>query len=112
MEIFHHENILKSNMHKHGFAVIDPKGAIGECGFDLACFILNPISDLFFNSNSKQIIENRIHKISKILDLNSKRLAQWCFVKAVLSSSFAIEDNLTKIRNKFVSLVSVCRTHL
>lgn len=108
----HHENILKSQKHENGFVVIDPKGVIGECEFEITCFVLNPVSQLAHHPNAKSLIKNRIKEFSKQLHLDRTRLSKYCFVKAVLSACFAIEDNAEKIREEFNILSKICENLL
>lgn len=87
----HHENILSNG---DGWVVIDPKGIIGESAFEVAAFIRNPIPDLLTVDNSKEIISRRIISFAKFLNISEGRILDWCFVEAVLSWVWNIEDNL------------------
>ncbi len=85
----HHDNILQNG---DSWMVIDPKGVIGDPVYEVAAFICNPILDLAIQQNATQIIQNRITEFSGILGLSRTRIADWCFVKAVLSWVWALED--------------------
>jgi streptomycin 6-kinase len=86
----HHDNILP---HNNNWKVIDPKGVIGELSYEVGCFIRNPLDDLPNDPDSLKIITNRINTFSKNLNLDSDRIAKWCFVQTVLSAVWMIEDN-------------------
>jgi streptomycin 6-kinase len=86
----HHDNILQ---HGSSWLAIDPKGVIGEPAYEAAAFIRNPIVELLGNDNIHNIICNRIFNFARILELPAQRLLDWCFVQAVLSWSFALEDD-------------------
>ena len=85
----HHDNIIKNG---NAWAVIDPKGVIGEPAFEVAAFIRNPIPQLFSHDDVKSIIERRIAQFSERLKLPAYRIRDWCFVQAVLAWVWAIED--------------------
>jgi streptomycin 6-kinase len=85
----HHDNILQNG---DDWIVIDPKGVIGEPTYEVAAFIRNPIPELLTHDNAKNIIHNRIIRFAEILELSSQRILDWCFVQAVLSWVWALED--------------------
>lgn len=85
----HHDNILRNG---DDWVVIDPKGVIGEPAYEVAAFIRNPIPELMNNVDALNIILNRITHFAKIMALPSQRILDWCFVQAVLSWVWAIED--------------------
>jgi streptomycin 6-kinase len=85
----HHDNILQNG---DNWIVIDPKGVIGEPAYEVAAFIRNPIPKLLTLNNAASIINYRITRFSEILALPERRILDWCFVQAVLSWIWAIED--------------------
>lgn len=87
---FHHKNILQG---EDGWVAIDPKGVIGEAGYDMATFIRNPIEELWSHPQARELIECRISLISAKLKGNAQRLRNWCFVQTVLGWTWALEDN-------------------
>lgn len=86
----HHDNILQKG---DDWVVIDPKGVIGEPAYEVAAFIRNPIPELLNHADAPNIIHNRIAHFSKLLDLPSQRILDWCFVQAVLYWVWALEDD-------------------
>lgn len=86
----HHDNILKNN---DEWLVIDPKGFIGDPGFDLCTYIYNPIPQLLQQSDPSSIINNRIHRCAQLLDLSAQYIRDWLIVKTVLSWAWCLEDN-------------------
>ncbi|HAU0262626.1 TPA: phosphotransferase [Legionella pneumophila] len=86
----HHDNMLQNG---DGWIVIDPKGVIGEPAYELAAFIRNPIPELLAQKNATNIISHRIARFAAILELPVQRILDWCFVQAVLSWVWAIEDS-------------------
>lgn len=97
----HHDNILqngndksrRSSQSEDGWVVIDPKGVIGEPAYEVAAFIRNPMPELLTHDDAQKIIHNRITRFAELLELPAKRILDWCFVQAVLSWVWAIEDD-------------------
>lgn len=87
----HHENILRN---QDGWLVIDPKGFIGDPAFEFATYIYNPIPELLVYPRCKQIINNRIKQCATHFFIGEQRIRDWCFVKAVLSWAWSLEDHL------------------
>jgi streptomycin 6-kinase len=100
----HHDNILRNG---DDWVVIDPKGVIGEPAYEVAAFIRNPIPELLTHADAPTIIQGRITRFVELLGIPAKRIHDYCFVQAVLSWVWAIEDGsdasyfeqLTKILN-------------
>jgi streptomycin 6-kinase len=86
----HHDNILQNG---NDWVVIDPKGVIGEPAYEVATFIRNPMPELLTHDDAPNIIHNRITRFAELLELPSQRILDWCFVQAVLSWVWAIEDS-------------------
>ena len=84
----HHENILYSE--ENGWTVIDPKGVIGHLYLDFTSFIVNHLPK---NKDEKQALNNRIDRLSNLLQLDKQKLIKASFVMATLSMCWAIEDN-------------------
>lgn len=85
----HHDNILQNG---ENWLAIDPKGVIGEPAYEVAAFIRNPMPELLTHDDAQKIIHNRITRFAVLLELPAKRILDWCFVQAVLSWVWAIED--------------------
>lgn len=87
----HHDNILQNG---DDWLVIDPKGVIGEAAYEVGTFIRNPIPELLALDTVENIIHHRIGLFATILGVEQQRILDWCFVQAVLSWCWAIEDGL------------------
>ena len=85
----HHDNILQNG---DDWVVIDPKGVIGEAAYEVAAFIRNPMPELLTHADAPNIIHNRIIRFAEPLNIPAARILYWCFVQAVLSWVWAIED--------------------
>lgn len=87
----HHDNILRSG--ENQWQVIDPKGVIGDPAYEVAAFIRNPIPELLEHTGARTIINNRIERFATTLNFPKSRIQDWCFVQAVLSWIWTLEDN-------------------
>lgn len=85
----HHDNILQNG---NEWLVIDPKGVIGEPAYEVAAFIRNPIPELLNHADAPNIIQGRVTRFAELIGIPAKRIIDWCFVQAVLSWVWAIED--------------------
>ena len=85
----HHDNILQDS---DNWTVIDPKGVVGEPAYEVAAFIRNPVPELLEQGNAVDIIQSRIAAFSEALQIPISRITDWCFVQAVLSWVWALED--------------------
>lgn len=87
----HHDNILQNAQE---WIVIDPKGFVGDCAFEPAAYLCNPIPELLQQKNVKQIINRRVKLCAEKLGLPQKRILDWLYVKSVLRWAWSLEDNL------------------
>ncbi|TAL59428.1 MAG: hypothetical protein EPN84_11165 [Legionella sp.] len=82
----HHENIL--DFGNRGWLAIDPKGLIGDRGFEYA--------NLFCNPSSRACIPGRFEQqlvvVAKAANLDTLRLLQWILAYAGLSAAWHYED--------------------
>lgn len=86
----HHDNILQNG---NDWIVIDPKGVIGDSSYEIAAFIRNPLPELLDLEHAGKIINNRVTKFAKILDLKPQLIRDWGFIQSVLAWVWALEDN-------------------
>lgn len=73
----HRGNILS---HYSGWRVIDPKGYWGTVYDEIWAFIHDP--------------EFEIPQVAKQLNLNEDLLLKWCFVRAVVNTTFCLQDHV------------------
>jgi streptomycin 6-kinase len=84
---FHHENVLLS---PRGWLVIDPKGVVGDPGFEAANWFYNPLgSDLRYRPQRALEVAAAL---SPALDRPPETLLDWAFAHAALSASWHLED--------------------
>ncbi len=84
----HHQNILRRGDGE--WVTIDPKGLIGERGYDIATWMMNPwgapLSDDFI-----QIANRRLDIFSEMLGEDRQRLARWAVFHAALSLCWSLD---------------------
>ena len=85
----HHGNIL--DFGPKGWLAIDPKGLIGERGFDYANLFCNP--DIATATNPDRLAR-QVHVVSGEAGLDPKRLLQWIAAWAGLSAAWSLDDGV------------------
>jgi len=84
---FHHDNVLDGG--PRGWLVIDPKGLIGERGFEYANLFRNP--DLATALAPGQM-RRRAQIVAQEADLDGRRLLEWVVAYAGLGAAWSLED--------------------
>lgn len=87
----HHNNILSAT--REPWLAIDPKGVVGDPGYDLGAFLYNPIPGLLTMSDPARVIARRIDQLADGLSMDRTRIRGWGMAQAVLSAIWSIEDN-------------------
>ncbi|MBB6579543.1 streptomycin 6-kinase [Comamonas odontotermitis] len=83
----HHHNILDGG--KRGWLAIDPKGLLGERGFDYANLFCNPDAAIACHP---QRFEARLQLVAQAAHLDRQRLLQWILAWSGLSAVWHMED--------------------
>jgi streptomycin 6-kinase len=86
----HHDNILFSE--KRGWLAIDPKGIVGDRGYDVSPFMLNQLPGNLTESATMEILNERLSIFSDELQFSRERLARWAFCHAILSAVWSFEE--------------------
>jgi streptomycin 6-kinase len=87
----HHTNIIFSA--ERGWVAIDPKGILGEPGYDIGPFMLNRLPAGAPASETLEILKRRLSIFADELAIKRERLAHWAFCHAVLSAVWDFEDS-------------------
>lgn len=87
----HHENILSAE--RKPFLIIDPKGIIGNVGYEIAVFLNNHLWWLNGQPNLKEKLEVVSGKFSEAFEIKPEDLRKWTFCQMVLSAWWTFEDN-------------------
>ena len=89
----HHDNVL--DFASSGWLAIDPKGLLGERGFDFANIFTNP--DLghpeHYVARVPSIFKLRLAIVTEIAGINRERLLQWIIAWCGLSAIWSLECN-------------------
>jgi streptomycin 6-kinase len=87
----HHDNILTAQ--REPYLVIDPKGIVGEKGFDAGTFLINPVDVLITLPEVEKIHRERVAIFSEMLLIPEQEVEAWGFVFAVLSACWTVGDH-------------------
>lgn len=87
----HHQNILSAV--REPFLAIDPKGIIGDIGFEISTFLNNPRGWVLTHPERKKILAGRIRQFSEAFEIEPRDLRKWAFVEAVLSAWWTFEES-------------------
>jgi streptomycin 6-kinase len=88
---FHHENILSSEREK--FLAIDPKGIVGDIGYDLSVFLINHANWLKNEPNLPEKLNFAIRAFSEAFQIKPESLRKWIFAHSVLSAWWTFEES-------------------
>lgn len=89
----HHENILSAG--REPFLAIDPKGVIGNIGYEISVFLNNQRRLIQTRQNLSQILAQRVEQFAKSFEIEPLKLRRWAFAQAVLSAWWVFEDTGT-----------------
>jgi streptomycin 6-kinase len=87
----HHENILTAR--REPFLAIDPKGIIGDIGYEIAVFLNNHAIWLSGESNLLEKLNNAVRQFSEAFEIEPQELKNWAFAQMVLSAWWTFEEN-------------------
>jgi streptomycin 6-kinase len=105
----HHDNVL---MHEErGWVVIDPKGLVGDAGYDTAAMLYNPLGYVDGISDPEPLLRRRLAIVSGVVGIDRDLLAAWGFVKVVLSLLWDLADGgeLRRDSGRMRTMVSLRR---
>ena len=91
----HHENVL--DFGPSGWRAIDPKGLIGERGFDFTALFRNPDgTDLSYPvAVIPERFRRRVDVVAEAAGLERDRLLRWVLASAGLSAAWSLEDGMS-----------------
>ena len=87
----HYDNILQSD--RAGHLLIDPKGMIGDPAFDIGYLVSRPMPSALDALPPAQALERRLAFLPDALGLDPRRVANFAYVAAALSTAWAREDS-------------------
>jgi streptomycin 6-kinase len=86
---FHHYNVLSAE--REPWLSIDPKGMLGDPGYEVGPFLLNPGVDQ--PTKPPALLRRRLDILSSELGYDRSRLRDWGIAHAVLSACWSAEDH-------------------
>ena len=86
---FHHYNVLSAQ--RASWLAIDPKGMLGDPGYDVGPFLENPNQETWHRSPDVQNL--RLDVLADELGYDRARLRDWGITHAVLSACWSAEDH-------------------
>ncbi|MDQ3798989.1 MAG: aminoglycoside phosphotransferase family protein [Acidobacteriota bacterium] len=95
---FHHENILSAE--RAPFLAIDPKGIIGDIGYDLSVFMVNHARWLESAPDLSEKLDDAIRAFSEAFEIESQNLRKWIFAQSILSAWWTFEENSENWKNE------------
>ncbi|HEX8251391.1 MAG TPA: aminoglycoside phosphotransferase family protein [Pyrinomonadaceae bacterium] len=95
---FHHENILSAE--RAPFLAIDPKGIIGDIGYDLSVFMINHAHWLKFEPDWREKLDDAIHRFSEAFAVEPQNVRKWIFAHSILSAWWTFEENGENWKNE------------
>lgn len=103
----HHSNIL--DFERHGWLAIDPKGLIGERGFDYA--------NIFANEDLPTIsapgrLQRQLRLVASEAGLEPKRLLQWIAAYSGLSAAWFLSDGSTALAESPLAVARIALAEL
>lgn len=95
---FHHENILSAE--REPFLAIDPKGIVGDIGYDLSVFLINHANWLKSAPNLTEKLNDAIRAFSEAFPVEPQNIRKWVFAHSVLSAWWTFEENSENWKNE------------
>ena len=88
---FHHHNILRAE--RAPWLIIDPKGVVGDPGYELGAFLYNPTYLDATHPDLPGLLWRRIDQFSAVLGFERERIRGWGIAQAVLSAVWTCEGD-------------------
>ena len=87
----HHYNILAAD--REPWLALDPKGIVGDRGFELGALLNNPLDLLLRWPDPGRILARRVEQLSEELGIDRARIRGWGVAFSILSAWWSIEDH-------------------
>lgn len=94
---FHHENVLSAS--REPWLVIDPKGLVGDPGFEVGTYLNNHWEELYPGRDMRSTLSLRADLFSAALGLDRDRVVGWGIAFCVLSAVWSAENGGTEWRD-------------
>lgn len=88
---FHHQNILSAT--REPFLAIDPKGIVGQIGYEISVFLNNHVRWLANDADIKTKLDFAVARFSEAFEIEPHDLRKWAYAQVVLSAWWTFEEN-------------------
>jgi streptomycin 6-kinase len=88
----HHENVLSSAT-REPFLAIDPKGIVGDVGYETAVFLNNHLWWLASQADVKEKLDDAVRRFSEAFAIEPRDLQKWAYAQTVLSAWWTFDEN-------------------
>ncbi|HET8913975.1 MAG TPA: aminoglycoside phosphotransferase family protein [Ktedonobacteraceae bacterium] len=85
-----HHNILRSG---DTWLAIDPKGVVGDPGYEVGASFYNPMPRILEVPNLKQMLARRVAQLSEELGMERARIRGWALAQCVLNAWWSVVVN-------------------
>ncbi|GCE21025.1 aminoglycoside phosphotransferase family protein [Dictyobacter kobayashii] len=86
-----HYNILSS---RDAWLAIDPKGVVGDPGYEVGASFYNPMPCILEVPDLKQMLVRRIAQLSEELGMERARIRGWALAQSVLNAWWTVKLNM------------------
>lgn len=88
---FHHENILSAS--REPFLAIDPKGIVGQIGYEIGVFLNNHAWWLTNDIRLREKLDEAVLKFGEAFEIEPPILRKWAYAQSVLAAWWTFEEN-------------------
>jgi streptomycin 6-kinase len=84
-----HHNVLQSG---DGWLAIDPKGVVGDPGYEVGALFYNPMPRILDVPDLEQMLARRVAQLSEELGMDRGRIRGWALAKTVLNAWWMVQN--------------------
>jgi streptomycin 6-kinase len=99
---FHHENVLSAS--REAFLAIDPKGVIGQIGYEISVFLNDHAWWLEGDDCLREKLNDALLKFSEAFEIEAHALRKWAYAQGVLSAWWTFEENRENWKSALASV--------
>ncbi len=104
-----HHNILRSG---DAWRAIDPKGVVGDPGYEVGASFYNPMPDILEAPNLEQMLARRVAQLSEELGMERARIRGWGLAKSVLTAWDMVRSGLLSLDPRGILNCAEILSHL
>lgn len=87
----HHENILSAT--REPFLAIDPKGMVGDIGYEISVFLNNHLWWLVGEPDLREKLNTAVRLFSEAFAIEPNHLRKWAYAQIILSAWWTFDEN-------------------